>query len=196
MAGLLLSILISALLGAQPEQNKRYLTFGIFIGSIEEGAQIFTPTRFLPFDHPEALGHQFPTALQLYGAEYPLLVWLGLQAGYRLRTTLQRYPREPSPDWPYIDFAPPPDSSGLHGIPITHHASGDSPLPGLRAVLFIDRNPVCFIVDTRTLTLKERRMSRATSMGLDLTRAEFLKALTDAADDAGGKTTAAVIFDP
>jgi hypothetical protein len=44
----------------------KYLTFGIFIGKIEEGARIFTPVRLLPFGHPEALNHEFPTETQLY----------------------------------------------------------------------------------------------------------------------------------
>jgi hypothetical protein len=43
----------------QAARSPAYLTTGIFIGSIEEGARIFTPARLLPFDHREALRHHF-----------------------------------------------------------------------------------------------------------------------------------------
>ena len=67
------------LLAAPPchAQQPRYAPVGLFIGAIEEGARIFTPIRLLPFDHPEAQGHQFPNALALHRSEFDLLVALG-----------------------------------------------------------------------------------------------------------------------
>jgi hypothetical protein len=64
--------------------------------------------------------------------------------------------------------------------PITRPA-GEAPLPGLRAVAYLDRFPLAFIVDTRGMSLAERHMQPATTMGLDITRAQFIAALLDAA---------------
>lgn len=152
-----------------------YAPVGLFFGAIEGGERIFTPTRLLPFDHPEAGGHQFPTVTQLHGTEFPLLVWLGARAGYQLWPTLERYPTEPANDWPYRGFRAPPDTSKLARARVTEHKAAATPLPGLRAALFDGGALVAFIVDTRRLTLAERGMSRATAMGLDLTRAELLE---------------------
>jgi hypothetical protein len=157
-----------------------YVTTGIFIGAIEEGARIFTPARLLPFDHPEALGHQFPTALQLHRGEDRLLLLLGRHAGLGLRATLQRYPTEPDTLWPYAPFQAPPVDTFQSVVPILRPASA-APLAGLRAVAYLDRFPVAFIVDTRGLTLAERHMQQATTMGLDITRAQFTDALGVAA---------------
>lgn len=99
-------------------KGSRYLS--VCSSQIEEGARVFTPARLLPFDHPEALGHQFPTLQQLYASEFPALVWLGAQAGLRLWATLQRYPREPSATWPYPEFQPPPDTTELRLVPVVH----------------------------------------------------------------------------
>jgi hypothetical protein len=160
----------------------QYLTFGIFIGSIEEGARIFTPTRFLPFEHPEALGHQLPTVLQFHGGEDRLLVELGRQAGLLLGSTIQRYPVEPDTSWPYAPFRRPPVAEFM-SIPARRKASHTSPLPGLRAVAYLDRFPLAFIIDTRGMSLAERHMDRATSSGLDVTRAQIINALKSAAQD-------------
>lgn len=157
-----------------PADERDFVPIGLFIGSIEEGARIFTPVRLLPFDHPESLGHEFPNALQLYGGEYGALVWLGEQVGMRLVATLGRYPMAPSDDWQYHEFREIPIDilKGVETVHVTH-----SVIPGLRAVAFIDGVPVCFLVDTRGLTLEERGMDRPTAMGLDLTRSEFLSGL-------------------
>lgn len=183
--------------GAQgvPQGRPHYVPVGLFIGSIEEGARIFSPARLLPFEHPDALGHQFPTVLQLYGTEYELLLWLGEEAGYRLQPTLQRYPREPAPDWPYPEFTPPPGREALRAIVPQRLSSGSAPLAGLRAVLWSGDQLVAFIVDTRGLSLADRGMARATSMGLDLTRHEFLSALGEAARFAPGDGLRAVVFE-
>jgi len=164
----------------QATSAQAYVTTGLFIGAIEEGARIFTPARLLPFDHPEALGHQFPTVLQLHRDEDRLLLLLGKHAGLRLSATLQRYPTQPDTLWPYAPFQPPPLASFQSVTPITRRAA-DAPLSGLRAVAFLDRFPLAFIVDTRGLTLTERQMQQATTMGLDVTRAQFIAALRDAA---------------
>lgn len=95
------AILVAASAGySQAASAQTYLTTGILIGAIEEGARIFTPARLLPFNHPEALGHEFPTALQLHRDEDRLLVQLGQHAGLRLSATLQRYPTQPDTLWP------------------------------------------------------------------------------------------------
>lgn len=164
----------------QATSAQTYLTTGLFIGAIEEGARIFTPARLLPFDHPEALGHEFPTVLQLHRDEDRLLVLLGQHAGLRLSATLQRYPTQPDTLWPYAPFQPPPLASFQSVTPIMGRAA-EAPMPGLRAVAFLDRFPLAFIVDTRGLTLAERQMQQATTMGLDVTRAQFIAALRDAA---------------
>jgi hypothetical protein len=164
----------------QSASAPRYVTTGLFIGAIEEGARIFTPARLLPFDHPEALGHEFPTVLQLHRDEDRLLVLLGQHAGLRLSATLQRYPVQPDTLWPYAPFLPPPLATFQTVAPVMRRAA-DAPLPGLRAVAFFDRFPLAFIVDTRGLTLAERHMQQATTMGLDVKRAEFLAALERAA---------------
>ena len=159
------------------DQAKPHLPIGLFFGRIEEGARIFTPARLLPLEHPEALGHEFPTLLQLHATEFPALLWLGQRAGLKLWATLQRYPTEPSTDWPYPDFSPPPDTTALGTAPVERRGPTEAPLAGLLAVLYHDRQPVLFLVDTRELTLEQRNMRVPTTMGLDLTRAEFLAAL-------------------
>lgn len=196
LSAILAASAVAGPLMAQAPPARPYLPIGIFIGRIEEGARIFTPARLLPFDHPEALGHQFPTLLQLHTTEFPALLWLGEQAGLRLRATLQRYPTEPSGEWPYPDFAPPPDTVRLRTARVEHRRREGVPLPGLRAVLFHDREPVLFIVDTRSLTLGDRGMTVPTTMGLDLTRAEFLASLARASHHAPATGFGAVIFAP
>ncbi|HEU5218992.1 MAG TPA: hypothetical protein VFU23_10045, partial [Gemmatimonadales bacterium] len=76
---LLLGSLALGAMAARPQvpAPKPYLLIGLFFGQVEEGARVFTPARLLPLDHPEALGHQFPTLLQLHGSEFPALLWLG-----------------------------------------------------------------------------------------------------------------------
>ena len=144
---------------------------------MEEGARVFTPTRLLPFDHPEALGHQFPTALELHQLEYEMLVFIGEKIGLKLQTTLQRYPTQPISVWKYPDFEVPPVEDVREAGTLSFEAR-TSPIPGLQVVAYKDRFPLSFIVDTRHLTLEERGMKRATAMGLDVTRAQFLDGLT------------------
>jgi len=172
---------------ASPSPRAPYLTVGLFIASIEEGARIFTPVRLLPFEHPESLGHEFPTVLQFHGGEDALLVILGRAAGLQLATTLQRYPQQPDDTWSYQPFLRPPvDRFG--DAPVTRRSVEAASLPGLRAVAFLDRFPVAFLIDTRGMSLAARHMNRPTSSGLDITRAELLRALETAAGvgpDAG-----------
>lgn len=172
-----------------------HLTVGLFIASIEEGGRIFTPVRFLPFEHPEALGHQFPTVLQLHAGELELLLHLGRASGYRLDATLQRYPTSPDSTWPYTGFTPvPPDS--IRNATATHLAASVAPIPGLRAVAVLDGRPVGFLVDTRGLSLAARHMEHATTMGLDLTRQQFLDGLNEAATLAPSRGATFLVFDP
>lgn len=177
----------------QSTNSPTYLTTGLFIAAIEEGARIFTPARLLPFDHPESLGHQFPTVLQLHRDEDRLLVLLGQHAGLRLSATLQRYPTQPDTLWPYAPFAPPPIANFQAAVPITRPAA-ESPLPGLRAVAYLDRFAVAFIVDTRGMTLAERRMQQSTTMGLDITRAQFIEALRTAAQAVPAAGPAILVY--
>ena len=156
--------------------QKPYLTFGIAIASIEEGARIFTPIRLLPFDHPESYGHEFPNALQLHQSEVDTLVFLGEKLGYGLRTTLIRYPMDPATEWKYPAFQY-PQLQKAKSASVKTLKLAESPIPGLKLVLFVDRFPLCFIVDTRSLTLQQRGMKRATAMGLDMTRKHFLEGL-------------------
>ncbi|HEX6252118.1 MAG TPA: hypothetical protein VFZ56_11845 [Gemmatimonadaceae bacterium] len=151
------------------------LVFGVFIASIEEGARVFTPTRLLPFEHADAFNHEFPTALVNHTTEVDAIVHLGELAGLRLRTTLLRYPRPPVEEWPYPEFAPPPLEC-IRAADV-ERAGSRAVLPGLRALVVRDGKPLVFIVDTRGLTLEQRGMQRVTSMGLDLTRAQFLERL-------------------
>ena len=192
-AAVAIGFLSTSSLAAQSATTPSYVTTGLFIGAIEEGARIFTPARLLPFEHPEAVGHQFPTALQLHGGEDRLLVLLGQHAGLQLQATLQRYPTEPDTLWPYAPLQPPPVDRFRTVSPILRPKNA-APLPGLRAVAFLDRFPLAFIVDTRGMSLVERHMQQATTMGLDVTRAEFLHALTIASKDAPASGAAIVIY--
>ncbi len=160
---------------AQSQAGRRYAPIGLFIGAIEEGARIFTPARLLPREHPEALGHDFPTVQQLHATEYPLLLWLGERVGLRLGPTLQRYPAEPDSLWPYQGLEAPPDTAALRDAPVRRRPRREAPIPGLRASVYDGAELVAFIVDTRGLSLEERGMTRPTSMGLDVTRREFLE---------------------
>lgn len=187
------ALLCASPLGAQSATAGSYVTTGLFIGAIEEGARIFTPTRLLPFAHPEALGHQFPTVLQLHGGEDALLVLLAAHVGLRLKATLQRYPTEPDTLWPYAPLRQPPVDR-FRALSPTIRSKDRAPLPGLRAVAILDGFPLAFIVDTRGLSLAERHMRQPTTMGLDLTRAEFLEALATASRAAPAHGAAIVIY--
>jgi hypothetical protein len=167
---------------------------GLFIASIEEGARIFTPARLLPFEHPDAEGHQFPTALQLHRSEYDALVWLGEQVGLRLSATLQRYPKAPADDWWIEGFDEIPVGE-IRAAPVVRLPRSEAPIPGLRAVAIHEGRAICFIVDTRGLSLEERGMDRPATMGLDMTRAEFLAGLDQVARTYAADDTRVVVFD-
>jgi hypothetical protein len=188
-----LTALSAAPLVAQQTAGFDYLTTGLFIAAIEEGGRIFTPVRLLPFEHPEALGHQFPTVEQLHGGEDQVLLAIGQAAGLRLDATLQRYPTQPDTLWPYAPFRPPPVAE-IRAAPVISQQAADAPLPGLRALAVIDRFPVSFIVDTRGLSLADRHMRQATTMGLDVTRAEFLAALMRASQAAPATGPAVIVY--
>jgi hypothetical protein len=168
---------------------------GLFFASIEEGARIFTPVRLLPFGHPEALTHEFPTVLQLHRGELELLVTLGRAAGYGLAATLQRYPTQPDSSWPYTGFRSPPADT-FAAAPQIHRPRANAPVPGLRAVALFDATPLAFLVDTRGLSLAERGMAHGTTMGLDLTRHQLLVGLEQAAAGTPAHGPAIVLFGP
>lgn len=192
---LVAAILLGVVQPAWSQQtSKPFVPIGLFFGSIEEGARIFTPVRLVPISHPDAVGHQFPTALRLHGTEFPVLLWLGERAGYKLWPTLQRYPAEPDSVWPYPEFAPPPDTTSLANVREIRRPAKLAPLPGLRAVLFMDQKAVAFIVDTRSISMKECGLSRSVAMGLDITRAQFLDALAAAGRLAAPEGPSAVIY--
>jgi len=175
----LVLLALSGVTAQTPSPQPLYVTTGIFIASIEEGARIFTPARLLPFGHPEALTHEFPTVQKFHGGEDQVLLIIGQAAGLRLGATLQRYPSQPDLAWPYAPFQAPPVAA-MRSATVIVKRRNESPLPGLRAVAYVNRFPVSFIVDTRGLSLAERHMQQATTMGLDMTRAAFLAALTKA----------------
>jgi hypothetical protein len=178
---------------AQQATGPRYLTTGLFIASIEEGARIFTPVRLLPFDHPESRGHQFPTVQQLHRDEDQVLLTIGEAVGLHLGPTLERYPTQPDTLWPYAPFTSPP-AAQIRVASVISKPARDAPLPGLRALALIDRFPIAFLVDTRGLSLADRHMGRPTSMGLDLSRAEFLAALARAAQAAPATGAAVLVY--
>ena len=91
----------------------------------------------------------------------------------------------PSTDWPYPEFQQPPDSAALARAPVRRRAPAEAPLSGLRAAIFDGSALVAFIVDTRGISLAARHMTRTTSMGLEIDRAEFLRALHSAAAAPG-----------
>jgi hypothetical protein len=171
-----------------------FVTVGLFIASIEEGARIFTPVRLLPFEHAEALNHQFPTVLRFHGGEDRLLIALGRQAGLLLGTTLQRYPTEPDTAWPYRPFQRPP-AEVFESVSVRHTPAADAPLPGLRAVAYLDGFPLAFIVDTRGLSLAARGMDRATSSGLDVSRAQLRAALAVGAQTGPATGAWVLVYD-
>ena len=180
LKSIILALMLPVVAAAQASSSpQRYVISGIFIASIEEGGRIFTPARLLPFGHPEALTHEFPTVQQFHGGEDQILIVLGQAIGLRLGATLQRYPTQPDAAWPYPEFKAPPLEAIKHAS-VIFKRTNESPLPGLRAVAYVDRVPVSFIVDTRGLTLEQRHMRQATTMGLDINRAAFLDALQKA----------------
>jgi hypothetical protein len=170
-----------------------FLTCGIFIGKIEEGARIFTPSRLLPFGHPEALNHEFPTAVELHESECDILVIIGQKIGLRLQATLQRYPKQPSTKWSYPEFEQSPVDEVRRADTLSFD-SHMSAIPGLRVVAYKDRFPLSFIVDTRNLTLEERGMKQATTMGLDISRAQLLNAFSAIASRIPARGTWIVIL--
>jgi len=189
----ILHLTLAHAVSAQERSQPQPLVFGVFIASIEEGARVFTPIRLLPFEHPDAFNHEFPNALVNHTTEVEAVVHLGELAGLRLRTTLLRYPQPPVEQWQYPEFAPPPLEC-IRAAPI-ERAAARAVLPGLRALVVMDGKPLVFIVDTRGLTLEQRGMQRVTSMGLDLTRAQFLERLA-ASIPAGQKTGCRVVIYP
>lgn len=171
-----------------------YAPSGLFIASIEEGARIFTPVRMFPLsDSVHSEGHQFPTAQRLYGGEDRVLEILGEHAGLKLKATLQRYPTQPDTAWPYAEYTSPPVDF-IADAPVVLLDASKSPLPGLRAVCFDSRQPVCFIVDSRGLTLAERNMQGPTTMGLDISRTQFMQALETASQSVPADGVAILVY--
>ena len=177
-------LLLLASLGAQAPAPRPVLTAGLFLGRIEEGARIMGPIRLLPFEHPESLGHEFPNQQQLHTAEYEVLCHLGRLVGLQLEVTLQRYPARPTSDWPYAEFDSLPAQLVLRAE--VRRAAAPSRVAGMRAVAYRAGEPLAFLLDTRFLTLEQRGMSRPTTMGLDLTRAQLLERLRADAPAADG----------
>ena len=173
--------------------GKQFVPVGLFFGNIGEGARIFTPVRLLPFNDPESKGHQFPTVLQLHGTEFPLLLLLGDKIGFKLYTTLERYPTFPDSLWPYPNYLQPPlkEFQNAEVVNLNDSLCG---IPGLRVAAFYNGSPVGFIVDTRNLSLKERHMQRTTSMGLDISRNDLLESLDKIAKNLDNTKAVIVIF--
>lgn len=171
------------------------LVFGLFLASVEEGGRMMTPSRLLPFEHPEALGHEFPNPGQMHASEVEALVAMGEHTGLGLRATLLRYPRPPAQRWPYREFSPPPAQAIVACSTIRHYPRDASPAPGLRAVAKVSGKPAAFIVDTRGLSLAERGMTRPTTGGIDYDRATLLRAMEAACALVEDAEDAVILFD-
>lgn len=171
------------------------LVFGVALASVEEGARMMTPLRLLPFEHPEALGHEFPNPGQLHVSEVEALVAMGAHTGLGLRATLLRYPRPPAQRWPYKEFSPPPAQAIVACSTIRRFPRAASPAPGLRAVAKVGGRPAAFIIDTRGLSLEERGMTRPTTGGIDYDRATLLRAMEAACAMIEDAEDAVILFD-
>ncbi|NIM52212.1 MAG: hypothetical protein GTN78_20925 [Gemmatimonadales bacterium] len=160
------------------QQEKPHLLVGIYLASPEEGARVFSAVRMLPMDHPEARGHEYPTAAQFHRSEVDLFIRMGRLAGLGLYATLLRHPTLPTEEWTWEGFSPPPAEIAT----ARDTTLGTAPLPGVRVVAYVDGIPLAFLVDTRGLTLEQRGMSRPTSSGLDVPREDLLRALSRAGE--------------
>lgn len=167
--------------------------FGIVLNSVENGARIYCPIRLLPLSHPESQGHDFPNPPRWHTSEADALIVLGHRSGLGLAATVRRYPRPSTDDWPFTDFAP-PEVESLELAPVVEVGCVCEVIPGLRAAAFKNRELICFLVDTRGWTLEERGMSRETTMGLDLNRAEFLDGIAQVARSAPENGVSVVVF--
>lgn len=177
--------------GPGDEGLRPTVTFGISLASVEEGARILGVVRLMPFEHPDAHGHEFPNPSRFSTDEVETLIHLGRKAGLGLRATLTRYPSQPGP-WPYTAFAKPP-LTAIRSARVFDARASDSSIPGIRAVAYRDRDPIAFIIDTRGMTLEERGMARPTTMGIDVDRAGFLAGLRQLAARAPARGAAIVV---
>lgn len=153
-----------------------FLPVGIYLGSPEEGARVLTAVRLYPEGHPDALGHEYPTAFGLHRSEVELLIRMGRLVRLELYATLMRHPAPPAEEWEYGGFSPPPPAI----LDAEAVEAGPRPIPGLRVVAYLDGEPLAYLVDTRGMSLEERGMERGTSSGLDIPRTTFVAALETA----------------
>ncbi len=153
-----------------------FIPVGLFLGSPEEGARMLSAVRLLPRDHRDSRGEQFPLVSTFSKDEVDALLLLGDAAGFDFGPTLDQFPLEPLNNWRYRDFRPPPVSD-LEIAKRIFLDSSDAPFHGLVAAAFHDGNPVCFLVDTRSLSLRARDMRRPNELGLDIRRSRFLDGL-------------------
>ena len=161
---------------SQPRKNPDFIPIGIYLGDLTLGERVITFTRFLPFSHPETKGHDYPTATLFTKSEVEIFMHLGEQLGWNLYATLWRHPATPVDQWMYPEFPELPVEK-IKNLPVVE--SDDSPpLKGLKAVCFLNDQPVAFIMDTRGITLEERGMKRSTSSGVDMSREEFFSRLS------------------
>ena len=77
---------------------------------------------------------------------------------------------------------------------MTRISDSNPAIPGLKVVHYRSGTPVGFIVDTRGLSLEERNMSRATTSGPDMTRAEFLAGLQQALEESDIDSTGTLVI--
>jgi len=166
----------------QPEKD--FIPIGFTLGDLTLGERVITFHRLLPFDHPETQGHQFPTATVFTKKEVEIFMHLGNQIGWNLYATLWRHPATPVDDWMYPDYPELPLAK-IKELAIVKPKS-PPPLKGLKAVCFLNNEPVIYIIDTRGITLAERGMQRATAGGIDMTRREFLDKLREAQKESSG----------
>lgn len=157
----------------EADRVSHFLPIGIYLGSPEEGARVLTAVRLYPETHPDALGHEYPTAFGFRRSEVELLVRMGRLVGLDLYATLMRHPSPPEEEWGFDGFSPPPPAL----LQAESIEAGPTPVPGVRVVAYVDGEPLAYLVDTRGLSLEERGMERATSSGLDIPRTAFVSAL-------------------
>jgi len=156
---------------AQEQEADHFLPIGFSLGNIEIGERIITFHRLFPLDHPESKGHVFPTATQYSRSEFEVFMHLGSLLGWNLYATLNRHPTFPSEEWQYPDFTEPPFER-IKELEVIEQK--DPVLPGLKAICFINRHLIAYILDTRNVSLEDRKLPRAVAGGYDLTREEFI----------------------
>ncbi len=163
---------------ALAQNCNKYIAIDIRLGDIVKGERVITFIRLLSPQHPQAMGHEYPTATSLHKKEVETMIYLGKLLNWNLYATLNRHPTNPVEAWAFEgEFLPSP-SKTVKEAKVLYEAQ-KAPIPGLKSLAFVDRCPVGLIIDTRDLSLEERNMKRSVSSGLDIPRTTFDKIIRD-----------------